>query len=366
MSVLYGELVMPEEIKWDAKESSDTFARFVAEPFERGYGYTVGNSLRRILLTSLEAPAIVSVAIEGIPHEYMAIDGIIEDMTNIILNLKGALLRKLPISDDPMGRQPRVITSTLEVTEKILASSGGQYKVTLGDIISSDIFEVMNPELYLFTVTQPTKRQVTLRVMFGKGYVPSERHQIEEKLVNEIVMDAAFSPVSLVNYWVENTRVGQHTDFDKLIIEVTTDDRITPFEALGFASQIGIRNLEVFVNVEEKKIGFDKAVEESCGDHDVMMQKLTKRIDEIELSVRSTNCLNGANIESIAELVIKHESDMLRFRNFGKKSLNEIKAKLTEMSLFLGMDLSKYGIEEENVRELVLAYREQHAEEENA
>ena len=364
MSVLYGELEMPEEIKWDVKESSDAFARFVAEPFERGFGYTMGNSLRRILLTSLEAPAIVSIAIEGVPHEYMAVEGVIEDMTNIILNFKGALLRKLPVSEDPMGRTPRILSVSLEITEEDLAAGNGQYKVTLGDVITSNNFEVINPDLHLFTVTKPMSRQISMRVMFGRGYVASERHNIENKLVNEIVIDSAFSPVILVNYWVEKTRVGQHIDFDKLIVEITTDARVTPFEALGFASQIGIKHFEVFTDVEERKLSFDRAVEESTGDHDVMMQKLTKRIDEIELSVRSTNCLSGANIESIAELVIKHESEMLKFRNFGKKSLNEIKAKLTEMGLFLGMDLGKYGIEEENVREVVIAYREQNAEEE--
>lgn len=363
MTVLYGELTMPKEIQWEVDESTDTFARFIAEPFERGYGHTVGNSLRRILLTSLEAPAIVSVSIEGVPHEYMAVEGIIEDMTDIILNFKGGLLRKLPLTEESNSRSLRVLTTTLEITEEDLASTG-QYKVTLADVVTSSHYEVVNPDLHLFTVTQPMKKQVHLKVMFGRGYVPSERHQIENKIVNEIAIDSAFSPVRLVNYWVEDTRVGQHTDYDKLVLEVTTDGRITPYEALSFAAQIGIQHFVVFEDIADKKLNFDQVEEEVDSDHDIMMQKLVKRIDEIELSVRSTNCLNGANIATIAELVVKHESEMLKFRNFGKKSLNEIKAKLTEMGLCLGMDLSKYGINNENVEEVVQEYLDQHSDEE--
>jgi len=357
-SVLYGEFKMPKQIKWKAEECSDTFARFVAEPFERGFGHTVGNSLRRMLLSSLESPAIISLCIEGVPHEYMAIDGIIEDMTNIVLNFKGALLRRLPMTDEPFSREIRILTHLLEITEEQLAATG-QYKVTLRDIIKDGCFEVVNPTLHLFTVTKPMRKQVNLRIAIGRGYVPSERHAIEDRLVDEIIIDSAFSPVSLVNYWVENTRVGQETDYDRLIVEITTDGRVTPFEALGFADQIGIKHLESFVDIEAQKLNFDKVVEEVDSDHDIMMQKLSRRIDEIELSVRSTNCLNSANISIIAELVMKPESEMLKYRNFGKKSLNEIKLKLMEMGLGLGMDLSKYGINSENVKSVISVYLEE-------
>ena len=364
MSVLYGEFKKPEEIKWEEVENSKVYSKFIAEPFERGFGHTIGNALRRILLSAIESPAIISVSIEGVTHEYMAIEGIIEDMTNIILNLKGALLRKLPMREEANVRAPRILTHVLEVTSEQLAARNGQYKVTLGDVISSETFEVINPELELFSVTKPISKQIDLKIAFGRGYVPSERHQLDDKRIGEIAIDSSFSPVQRVNYWVENTRVGQHTDFDRLLIEVYTDGRITPFEALDFAAQIGIRHLEVFSDIQDKKLSFDKIVEEADSDHDVMMHKLIKNIEEIELSVRSTNCLSGANIYTIAELVIRPESEMLKFRNFGKKSLNEIKAKLTEMGLGLGMDLSKYGINKENVKSVINEFREQLLEEE--
>ncbi len=365
MTVAYGEFKMPKEIKSERSDKPSVFGRFVAEPFERGFGHTIGNSMRRMLLSSLEAPSIVSICLEGVPHEYMPIEGVIEDMTNVILNLKGALLRKLPQSDEVNCRGSRILTHVLDISQEQFGSAG-QYRVTLGDIISSEYFEVVNPDLYLFTVTAPFKRQVDLRVSFGRGYVPSERHMIEDKNDDEIAIDAAYSPVRLVNYFVENTRVGQHTDFDKLILEVTTDGRVSPQEAVNFAAQIGIKHYSVFNEVDEKKLSFDKIVEEVDDDHDMMMQKLVKRIDEIELSVRSTNCLSGANIATIAELVTKPESEMLQFRNFGKKSLNEIKAKLVEMNLGLGMDLTKYGITRDNVRTVVAEYLEQMNSGENA
>ena len=186
--------------------------------------------------------------------------------------------------------------------------------------------------------------------------MPSERHDFE-KVVDEIVIDSIFSPVRLVNYFVENTRVGQVTDFDKLILDVTTDGRITPEEALSYATQIGIHHFDIFKEIATEAITFDEGEEESDTDKDALMQKLVLRINEIELSVRSTNCLAGADIDTIAELVIMPESEMLKFRNFGKKSLNEIKAKLEEMGLHLGMDLSKLGITRDNVKEVVLEYQ---------
>lgn len=359
MSVKYGKFEMPQNIVLDEKTSTPTFARFIAEPFERGFGHTIGNSMRRMMLSSLEAPAIISLRIEGIPHEYMSIEGISEDMTNIILNFKSALLRKLPVSDVPYSHEPRIVTQVLEITQDDLDENKGQFDVTLGDIISDDIFDVVNPELHLFTVTKPMKRQIDLRVANGRGYVPSERHLVRDKTSDEILLDSSFSPVKLVNYYVENTRVGQDTDLDRLILEVTTDGRITPSEALGFAAQIVVKHFEVFCNIEVLNLSFDEDELESDSDKDEMMEKLALRIDEIELSVRSTNCLSGASIETIAELVSIPEKKMLEFRNFGKKSLNEIKAKLHEMGLHLGMDLGRYGITLENIKERV----RQHAEE---
>ncbi len=203
------------------------------------------------------------------------------------------------------------------------------------------------------------KRQIDLRISMGRGYVPSERHIVRDKTSDEILLDAAFSPVRFVNYFVENTRVGQDTDFDRLIVEVTTDARITPTEAIGFASQIGLKHFEVFQKIKAHALSFDEGSGIAVGDEDEIIDKLSLRIDEIELSVRSTNCLSGANIETIAELVSIPERKMLEFRNFGKKSLNEIKAKLQEMNLHLGMDLSRYGITQDNVKDKIRQFHEE-------
>lgn len=356
MAVKYGKFELPTKITVDESSRTGNFVRFIAEAFERGFGHTVGNALRRIMLSSLEAPAIISVRIEGVPHEYMAIEGVIEDVTHIILNLKNALLRKLPTDEEIGSREPKVISKVLDVTAAMLEKSKGQYAVTLKDLIGPTDFDIVNPDLVIFNVTKPMMRRVDLKVAVGRGYVPSERHSLAEKGVDEIVIDSAFSPVRLVNYFVENTRVGQDTDFDRLILEVTTDGRITPEEALSFATQIGILHFQVFDQLKFHSLTFDHGEEESNTDRDALMAKLVLKINEIELSVRSTNCLSGANIETIAELVIMPESEMLKFRNFGKKSLNEIKAKLEEMGLSLGMDLSRLGITRENVKQVVLDY----------
>jgi DNA-directed RNA polymerase subunit alpha len=360
MAVRYGKFEIPSKIVFEESKTSDTYAEFVAEPFERGYGHTIGNSLRRVMLTSLEAPCIVSVTIEGVPHEYMAIEGVIEDVTNILLNVKGACLR-LPSEEG--ARHSRILTNIVEVTKKQIDSSGGQVSVTLGDVIEDPYFEVMNPDLHLFYVTAPFKRQIDFKVAVGRGYVTSDRipEYIDDsaKQANEIILDAIFSPVRLVNYRVENTRVGQDTDFDKLILQVTTDGRISPAEALNFASQICVKHYDVFNNIIAETLSFEEGeVEVESGEDDIL-DKLALRIDEIELSVRSTNCLSGADIATIAELVTIPERRMLEFRNFGKKSLNEIKAKLYEMGLSLGMDLSKHGIDNENVTETVQKYVEE-------
>lgn len=359
MTVKYGKFEMPHKITVDQETATLTYTRFIAEPFERGFGHTIGNSMRRMMLSSLEAAAIISVRIEGIPHEYMSIEGIVEDMTNIILNFKGALLRKLILEDTPGARDPRIVTTILEITQDDLDQNDGQYAVTLSDVIKDSNYELVNPELHLFTVTKPMRRQIDLRIAIGRGYVPSERHIVRDKTADEILVDAAFSPVRLVNYYVENTRVGQDTDFDRLVIDVTTDGRVTPAEALNFASQIGTKHFDVFGKVKAHTLSFEEGIGEGNADQDEMMEKLALRIDEIELSVRSTNCLSGANIETIAELVSIPERKMLEFRNFGKKSLNEIKAKLTDMGLHLGMDLSRYGITQDNVKEKIRAFYEE-------
>jgi DNA-directed RNA polymerase subunit alpha len=358
-SILYNKFEMPELIKIDEASATNTYGRFIAEPFERGFGHTIGNSLRRMLLTAIEAPAIISFFMEGVPHEYMAVEGIIEDVTNIILNLKGALLRRLPLDTMPNAREPKVLTKMLEVSQDDLGSSG-QKVITLGELVSGGDFEVVNPHLPIFTVTMPMTRRVELKVSIGRGYVPSERHEIANRVADEIVMDSTFSPVRLVNYFVEDTRVGQDTDFDRLILEVRTDGRVTPQEAVAFAAKILVKHLISFETIDQREVTFEEATSASDSDYDDIMAKLVLGINEIELSVRSTNCLNGASIETIGELVVMPEPKLLQFRNFGKKSLNEIKAKLTEMGLGLGMDLTRFGITQDNVRDKIQEYLDEH------
>jgi len=357
--MLYDKFEMPEKIKLDESSATATYGRFIAEPFERGFGHTIGNALRRMLLTAIESPAIISFFIEGIHHEYMAVDGIIEDVTNIVLNLKGALLRKLPLEGMPHVREQRVITKMLDITQDDLSPSG-QKIITLGDLITVGDFEVVNPHHRVFTVTKPMTRRIELKVSIGRGYVTSERHEIHNRIVDEIVLDSIFSPVRLVNYFVEDTRVGQDTDFDRLILEVKTDGRITPQEAVAFSAKLLMKHLTTFEEMDKHDISFEESFASMDSDRDQLMQKLVLGINEIELSVRSTNCLNGANIETIGELVVMPEPRLLQFRNFGKKSLNEIKAKLTEMGLGLGMDLTRFGITEDNVKDKIRDYLEEH------
>ncbi|GAB4185903.1 MAG: DNA-directed RNA polymerase subunit alpha [Simkaniaceae bacterium] len=357
MAVRYGKFELPLQIKIDEKDKTENFVRFIAEPFERGYGHTVGNSLRRIMLTSIEAPAVMSIKIEGVPHEYMAVEGIIEDMTHVILNFKKALFRKLPTDDEKESKSTKTVSKLLEVTPEMIEENGGQYVVRLKDVVGDSDFELVNPELAIFTVTKPLAKKIDIKVGFGRGYVPAEKHDSSQLAVDEILVDSAYSPIRLVNYFVENTRVGQATDYDRLVLEVTTDGRITPQEALTFASQIAIMHFKGFEATESfLPITIEQEKEEEDTDKDAILAKLALKINEIELSVRSTNCLAQANIDTIAELVIMPESEMLRFRNFGKKSLNEIKAKLEDMGLHLGMDLSKYGITRDNVKTVISDY----------
>jgi DNA-directed RNA polymerase subunit alpha len=356
--VLYDKFEMPKLIKVDEGKVSTTYARFVAEPFERGFGHTIGNALRRMLLTAIEAPAIVSFFMEGVPHEYMAVEGIIEDVTNIVLNLKGALLRRLPIEGMSYPHEHKVVTKLLEISQDDLGPKN-QKVITLGDLVGHADFEVINPQLPIFTVTRPMMKRIEIKVAIGRGYVPSERHNTQNTHVDEIWIDTIFSPVRLVNYYVEDTRVGQDTDFDRLILEVHTDGRITPHEGVAFAAKLLTKHLTAFEEIDAHEISFEEASSSMDNDREVLMRKLTLGITEIELSVRSTNCLNGANIETIGELVVMPESDLLQFRNFGKKSLNEIKAKLTEMGLELGMDLTRFGITQENIKERITTYLEE-------
>ncbi|MBN2478630.1 MAG: DNA-directed RNA polymerase subunit alpha [Parachlamydiales bacterium] len=361
MSVMFGEFELPSKISKEEGDKKLNFAKFIAEPFERGFGHTIGNTLRRVMLTSMEAPAIVSVRIEGVSHEYTAIEGIIEDMTHILLNIKNGLLRYLPTQDEANPKGIKMVSKTLEISEDDLIKANGSVKVYFKDIIGTSNFEVVNPDLLIFTVTKPMTRRIDIRIGMGRGYVPSERHDFERNM-DEIVIDSLFSPVILVNYFVENTRVGQHTDFDKLILEVTTDGRITPQEALSFATQISMKHFLIFEKLKTHSLAFEEKKEEENKDRDELLAKLALKINEIELSVRSTNCLAGAHIETIGELVVMPEIEMLKFRNFGKKSLTEIKQKLSDMGLSLGMDLARYGITRDNIKSLIQKYLDEKKE----
>ncbi len=360
MPVKYGKFELPQKIKIEQSEG-DTYARFIAEAFERGFAHTVGNALRRIMLTSLESPAIISVMLEGVEHEFMAIEGVIEDMTHIVLNFKSSLLRRLPTDEEQNARGLRIISTTIDVTPQMLEAGGGQHVVTLGDIAKDAPFEVVNPNHKIFTVTKPMTKKIQIKVAMGRGYVPSERHNLKDQATNEIAIDSCFSPVRLVNYFVENTRVGRDTDYDRLVLELHTDGRITPKEALSFATQIAVLHLSVFDELKYHEISYEADISDEDSDRDAMMTKLSRRIDEIELSVRSANCLKLANIDTIAELVVMPEPELLRFRNFGKKSLTEIREKLDEMGLKLDMreELKRFNINEDNVRDVIKQYASQ-------
>ena len=350
MQVKFGPQERPRKVVVDIATATPTYAKFTVEPFERVFGHSVGNALRRVLLTFLETPGILSFRLEGVPHEFMAVEGIVEDVTTIALAIKGALLRRLPGEEVTSSREVRFVTCVLDITQEQLDQNNGAISVTLGRVMKGAPFEVVNPDLVLFTVTKPMKRQIDFRVGYGRGYIASERHRIQNKMEGEIVLDTIFSPVVLANYIVENTRVGQDTDYDRLVLEITTDGRLTPAEALSFSAQILMRNLEVFQQIQEHTLSFEQPSSESSDD-DVLLEKLTLHINEIELSVRSTNCLAGAEIDTIGELVCLTEKRLLEYRNFGKKSLHEIKAKLIDMGLSLGMDLSRFGISCENVKD---------------
>ena len=353
MAVKYGKFELPTKIKIEEPAAPGEVCRIIAEPLERGFGHTLGNALRRVMLTSLEAPAIMSVSIEDVPHEYMAIEGVIEDMTHIILNFKTALLRKIPTDDQPSSRSVKTHALDIEITQEKLDAGKGQHIVTLGEIMEGSEYDVVNPDLKIFTATKLMTKKVVLRIGMGRGYLPAEAIDLPNKGVNEIFIDATFSPVKRVNYFVENCRVGGETDMDRLVLEIYTDGRITAKEALTFATQIGILHFSVFDELKFQTITYEAEEEEEKSERDAIIHKLALKISEIELSVRSTNCLSQANIDTIAELVIMPEPEMLKFRNFGKKSLNEIKAKLEEMGMSLGMDLARYGITRENVKDKI-------------
>ena len=320
------EFQMPKRIDVDRATRTNRYGRFTAEPFERGFGTTVGNALRRVLLSSLEGAAVTSLQIEGIYHEFSAIPGVREDVTDIILNVKELLLRM-------HGYGPKVISLQAE----------GESEMTAKDIVTDPDIEVLNPNLHIATLNKEAKLIIQMTVKKGRGYVPAEMNVEEEMPAQAIPIDAIFAPVQKVNFTVENARVGRRTDYDKLILEVTTNGSITPEEAVSQAAQVLRDHLEIFVNFKEETRPEAPAVDI---DRVRLIENLKRSVDELELSVRSYNCLKNANIKNLGELVQKTEAEMLKTRNFGRKSLNEIKEILESMGLGLGMKLDELVLSE--------------------
>ncbi|HIJ95162.1 MAG TPA: DNA-directed RNA polymerase subunit alpha [Desulfuromonadales bacterium] len=317
------DLIKPKQIQVEKDTLTDTYGRFFAEPFERGFGTTLGNSLRRILLSSLQGAAITSVRIKGVLHEFSAIQGVTEDVTDIILNLKGVRL-KLHSSDQ----------ATIHIKHK------GVGIITAGSFAVSHNVEVMNPDHYIATCGKDANLDVEMTVRIGKGYVPAERNRDDKAPVGTIPIDSIFTPIKKVNFSVTNARIGQMTDYDKLNIEVWTDGSVKPEDAVAYSAKILKDQLTIFINFDEETE--PEFGEETQEDKDKVNENLYRTVDELELSVRSANCLKNAGIKLIGELVTKSESEMLKTQNFGRKSLNEIKDILTDMGLTFGMKIDSF------------------------
>ncbi len=316
------ELIRPKGIQID--EARDTYGKFAAEPFERGVGITVGNSLRRLLLSSLQGAAVTAVRIEGVLHEFSSVPDVLEDVTEIILNLKQVRFKMHTL-------EPRVIR----------VEASGEGKVTAKDIETDAQVDVLNPEQHIATLAEGGKLSMELTVRMGFGYVPAERNKTANMSVGTIPVDAMFSPVRRVNYNVTNARVGQRTDYDRLVLEVWTDGSVAPADAVAYAAKILKEQVTIFINFDED--AEPEYTEEGPANEILQNENLYRSVDELELSVRSANCLQNANIKLIGELVQKTEAEMLKTKNFGRKSLREIREILATMGLGLGMQLEGWN-----------------------
>lgn len=328
MPIRLGKFELPKRLIKDEESVTDTYTKFTAEPFETGYGHTIGNSLRRVLLSSIEGAAITSIKIDGVDHEFQSIDGVVEDVTDIVLNLKKVL-----------------INSHKRETIKLLIDVNKSGTVTAADIQEDANIEIVNPDQIICTLDTVKRFFAELEIKIGRGYCPGEDNKEPDQPIGVIAIDSLFSPVKLVKYTVENTRVGQMTDFDKLILEVWTDGRINPEDALKQSASIIRHHLDIFDRVNEESIEFDSEQVEVSEEQNKLRKLLNMSVNEIELSVRAANCLNNANITTVGELAMKSEQEMLKYRNFGKKSLNEIKAKLEQLGLSLGMKIDERLLE---------------------
>jgi DNA-directed RNA polymerase subunit alpha len=322
MGIKWRDFQLPKRLECDESTYANTYGKFFAAPFERGYGVTLGNSLRRVLLSSIEGSAVTSVKIAGVQHEFSTIPGVLEDTTELILNIKSLVLNS---------------HSKIPKTISIKRDTKGDVKAK--DIEADETIEIINPDLHIATLTKDTKFHVEMEVARGKGYVPSELNKKENSAIGVIPIDSVFTPVKKVNLYTENTRVGQRTDYDKLIIEIWTNGALSPKDALLYASNILQRHLDIFVNFGQLPQDMEEEELEMSKEEIALYEKLRLPISELELSVRSSNCLREANIKAIADLVKKTEEEMLSFKNFGKKSLTEIKELLGGMGLTLGMQV---------------------------
>lgn len=313
------DLIRPKLLEVDKETLTSTYGRFSCEPLERGFGTTLGNSVRRVLLSSLQGAAICAVKIDGALHEFQTLPDVAEDVTDIVLNLKEVLLKVY-------DAKPR----TLRIEKD------GEGAVTAGHIVATDGVEVLNPTHHIATLARGGKFHADLLVQIGRSYVPADRNKQLNMPIGMIPIDALFSPIRKVNYVVTNARVGQQTDYDKLTVEVWTNGSVRPEDAVAYAAKILKDQLSIFINFEET---FDPIEEPVSEEQEKLNENLDKSVDELELSVRSANCLQNANIRFIGELVQRTEAEMLKTKNFGRKSLKEIKEILAEMSLALGMKL---------------------------
>ena len=326
-------IVKPKRLEFDKKNKSEYYGKLSAGPFERGYGVTIGNSLRRMLLSSIEGAAIVAVKFEGIFHEFSSIPGVVEDVTEIILNLK----------------QVNLQLNGEESYKRIYIKASNPGTICAKDISADADVVVLNPDLPILTIDQNGEVEIEMIVRKGRGYVPADKHNIENESVQMIPMDSIFSPIEKITFHVENTRVGQSTDYDSLVMELWTNGGITPEDAVAHAAKIVKDHMQIFINFDEEPEPVQPQVDEK---KQKMLANMAKCVEELELSVRSYNCLKNANIQTIAELVQKTDGEMLKTRNFGRKSLNEIKEILEDMGLHLGMK-----VDEEDLKQISLAQK---------
>ena len=329
------ELIKPVKLEVKPGHDPATTGQLVAEPLERGFGLTLGNALRRVLLSSLQGAAVTSVQIDGVLHEFSSISGVREDVTDIVLNIKEIAL-----------------TMHTEAPKRLVLRKQGPGTVTAGDIEQTADVEILNPDLVLCTLDEGAEIRMEFTVSIGKGYVPAERNRPEDAPIGLVPVDSLFSPVRKVSYKVENTREGQVLDYDKLTLTVETDGSLTPEDAVAFAARILQDQLQTFINFEEPK---SEVAEETVPEL-AFNPALLKKVDELELSVRSANCLKNDNIVYIGDLILKSEAEMLRTPNFGRKSLNEIKEVLAQMGLHLGMEVVSWP--PENIEDLAKRFEE--------